>query len=238
MISKILTIFSVLNKLLGLYSQWSIKRSAYKEIRGEVNAKIIKGNRARNLVDTDREYAKLLAQELKLDGQLLSKLPADMPKSDRRPSNNKSDIKELCNIQGAVYPYSRRSLRRLQTCHRDLQLMCLELSKHADATVIQGYRTKEEQDKAFKRGASKVKYPNSKHNKQPSDAVDIVPAKAPKLWAKGKDLPAIEYYRFERLMKKSADAVGVSYRWGGDWDGDGDYSDQTFNDFAHFERKV
>ena len=29
--------------------------------------------------------------------------------------------------------------------------------------------------------------------------------------------------------------LGIRLRWGGDWDGDNELRDQTFNDLVHFE---
>ena len=36
-------------------------------------------------------------------------------------------------------------------------------------------------------------------------------------------------------MQQAAKFMNVSLRWGGDWDGDGDRTDQTFNDLMHWE---
>ena len=37
------------------------------------------------------------------------------------------------------------------------------------------------------------------------------------------------------LIKGIALAKGIKLRWGGDWDGDGDMTDQTLHDKPHFE---
>lgn len=78
------------------------------------------------------------------------------------------------------------SLQRLGTCHRDLQKLVLKVAEGVDEgdlvyadvrdlTVLCGYRGEEEQEAAVASGASKVHFPNSKHNRMPSDAVDIAP---------------------------------------------------------------
>ena len=36
-------------------------------------------------------------------------------------------------------------------------------------------------------------------------------------------------------MISNADELDISIRWGGDWNGDGTLTDQTFNDLPHFE---
>jgi hypothetical protein len=75
---------------------------------------------------------------------------------------------------------------RLATCHPDLRRFVEELVEGIDAgelatagvrdvTVLCGHRGKAEQDQAFERGTSKLRWPNSKHNQQPSLAVDIAP---------------------------------------------------------------
>jgi hypothetical protein len=38
-----------------------------------------------------------------------------------------------------------------------------------------------------------------------------------------------------KIMKSSTGLEGMSIRWGGDWDGDGDFKDQTLVDLVHWE---
>lgn len=70
---------------------------------------------------------------------------------------------------------SKKSLEKLSTCHPDLQRLCKELIKERDFSVAEGHRGKAAQDDAYARRASKLKWPNSKHNSNPSRAVDIWP---------------------------------------------------------------
>jgi peptidoglycan L-alanyl-D-glutamate endopeptidase CwlK len=83
-------------------------------------------------------------------------------------------------------PLGKTSLERLATCHPDLQALILSAAKgvdegdlaHADIndiTVLCGHRGSREQDKAVADGASQTPWPRSKHNRTPSDAVDVVP---------------------------------------------------------------
>lgn len=78
------------------------------------------------------------------------------------------------------------SLNRLGTCHRDLQRLVIDVSERIDdgalapagikdITVLCGYRGRDAQEKAFADGASKLHWPDSKHNKTPALAVDIAP---------------------------------------------------------------
>jgi hypothetical protein len=80
----------------------------------------------------------------------------------------------------------KTSLERLATCHDDLQALILDVAQCVDEgdlfvagvrdiIVLCGHRGKAEQEDAFKRGASKLTWPHSRHNKTPSLAVDIAP---------------------------------------------------------------
>lgn len=82
-------------------------------------------------------------------------------------------------------PLGETSLAALGTAHPELQRLIKLVSQYIDAgalryagitdiAVLCGYRDKAGQDKAFKDKASKVQWPNSKHNRMPSDAVDVV----------------------------------------------------------------
>ena len=71
--------------------------------------------------------------------------------------------------------FGRRSKKNLDSCDLDIQAVLNEAIKYYDFSVLCGERGEEEQTKAFKGGFSKVQYPNSRHNKKPSQAVDIAP---------------------------------------------------------------
>ena len=62
------------------------------------------------------------------------------------------------------YKFGKKSLERLSTCNGLLQEILNEAINIMDFTVLWGHRDKEEQNKAFRDGNSKVKFPNSKHN--------------------------------------------------------------------------
>ena len=246
MISSILKILSSVSWLGEWFARQAERTRNVNEGRTQVDAetlnKVEQGRQARVRVNTDPEYASLLARELGIeasdDRQLLPELSTSLPEDLGPPSHKVGSTGKLRNIQGVMHPYSNSSLRKLQTCDPELQWLWLEVSKYINVTIVCGHRGKEDQNHAFNSGASKVEYPNSKHNSMPSQAVDAVPASAPKLWALGEDLPSLDYYEFEMAVRRIADHLGIEYRWGGDGDGDGDYSDQSFNDFAHFERII
>lgn len=111
--------------------------------------------------------------------------------------------------------FGKKSLERLETCDVKIQQVMHEAIKQYDFSVLEGHRVKDKQEEYFKSGASKVKFPNSKHNKYPSLAVDIIPY--PVDWE--------NLQRFQELalvIKEACKTVGVSnLHWGYDmwkWD--------------------
>jgi peptidoglycan L-alanyl-D-glutamate endopeptidase CwlK len=73
--------------------------------------------------------------------------------------------------------WSKTSKRRLLTCHREIIRFAEEVLQVHDCSVITGYRNSVEQNKLYYATPrrSKLKYPNSKHNINPSIAIDLVP---------------------------------------------------------------
>jgi len=126
--------------------------------------------------------------------------------------------------------FSRRSKQRLNTCDERLQELFKEVVKGFDCTIIEGYRNKAKQNAAYNSGHSKVKYPNGKHNKTPSVAVDVAPY--PIDW---KDRDRFHY--FGGYVLGIASKMGLKIRWGGDWDMDTQTKDNRFDDLVHFEIK-
>ena len=124
--------------------------------------------------------------------------------------------------------FSSRSINRLKTCDARLQELFYQVVKHFDCTILEGHRGKERQDKAYADGKSKVQYPDGKHNQFPSVAVDVAPY--PIDWS---DRDRFHY--FGGFVLGVAKQMGMNIRWGGDWDSDGDYEDETWRDGPHFE---
>lgn len=123
---------------------------------------------------------------------------------------------------------SKSSLYRLNTCHKDIQRVILEVAKHRDITVITGHRPELEQNEAFRTGHSKLKFPRSKHNSMPSKAIDIAPN--PLDW---KDLQ--RFIHLAGFVCGVAAYMGIRMRWGGDFDGDFNLKNNSFVDMPHFE---
>lgn len=126
--------------------------------------------------------------------------------------------------------FSKRSLSALATLHPDLQRLLQEAIKHVDFVVLEGHRDKVAQNAAVAAGKSKTPWPKSKHNSKPSLAVDIAPY--PVSWSDRE-----RFYHLAGFIKATAIMLGINLRWGGDWDSDGDFRDQTFDDLPHYEIK-
>jgi len=124
--------------------------------------------------------------------------------------------------------FSEKSMEKLRTCHPDLVNLFQTVVTEFDCRVLDGHRGLGEQMAAVSEGRSKTPWPESKHNAEPSLAVDVAPF--PVDW---KDVR--RFYYFGGYVRAVAAELGIAIRWGGDWDGDTVVKDQTFNDLVHFE---
>ena len=135
--------------------------------------------------------------------------------------------------------YGKGSRDRLSGCHPKLIALFARVVAIMDNSILTGPRGKVEQNALFETGLSKVKFPDSNHNLEPSEAVDAVPwpivwpdmVNRPHEYTKDRD----RFILFAGVVKAVAAEMGIGIRWGGDWDGDGDLTDQTFDDLVHFE---
>ena len=124
--------------------------------------------------------------------------------------------------------FSNRSKNNLITCHPKLQELFHTIIKNYDCTIIEGHRSNDRQDELFHQGKSKLKSGQSKHNNNPSLAVDAIPY--PIDWN-----DKIKFYHFVGYVKATADQLNIKIRCGADWDNDNDLKDKTFFDLPHFE---
>ena len=129
--------------------------------------------------------------------------------------------------------FSRRSLDRLDTCHPALRTLMHAAIRHVDFTVLCGIRTDEEQAELFRQGRSQLDGASkrSKHQARPdgySWAVDVAPC--PIDWQN-----AARFTHLAGFIRGLAAASGIEVRWGGDWDGDGELTDNRWNDLPHIE---
>lgn len=122
-------------------------------------------------------------------------------------------------------------------------VMDFVLTVVADVSLISGLRDEAEQDKLVAEGKSQVRFPNSKHNRLPKAyAVDFQPYPMPNVNATDpakrekarKELWASLAY-VAGAARVYAYANGFRLKWGGDWDMDGDLTDNNFDDLFHLE---
>ena len=124
--------------------------------------------------------------------------------------------------------FGSRSKNNLATCHEDLQDLFNEVIKHVDCSVICGHRNKQEQNEAFEKKRTKVKYPNGRHNAKPSMAADVVPY--PIDWDDRE-----RFHLFAGFVLGIAQSMEINIRWGGDWNKNFEVDDNNFDDLPHFE---
>lgn len=121
--------------------------------------------------------------------------------------------------------FSSRSLARLADVDYRLRLVCYEAINDYDFTVLCGYRDEAAQNEAVERGHSRLRWPESKHNRHPAQAVDLAPwyPYTPHVrWERTDD-----FYRMATVILEHAAVLGVPVRWGGNW--------RNFRDYPHFE---
>ena len=130
------------------------------------------------------------------------------------------------------------SIKQLTSCHQDLQTIFNEVVVFYDCSILEGLRDRARQEALFEQAKTKVKYPNSKHNQRPSMACDVSPY--PVKWEVSAKNIARHYY-LAGIVESTAwflfarGEIRHLIRWGGDWDRDHDFTDQTFDDLVHFE---
>lgn len=141
-----------------------------------------------------------------------------------------------------TYRLSTKSLQKLSGVHPKLQsVVKLAITKSKqDFSVLEGVRTLERQKELYAQGRTKpgpkVTWTlTSNHfvNKQTGfgHAVDLVPY--PVDWDDPKKFDEIS-----RAMFAAAKELGVTLRWGADWDMDGKPRERGETDSPHFEIKV
>lgn len=147
--------------------------------------------------------------------------------------------------------FGAHSRAELATVHPKLQELFEQIIRFYDCSILEGHREKAEQDRMRDTGRSQLSWPDSKHNSQPSHAVDVGP------WVPGIGVPWAGTLFAERVVKTKKEAqlvaaahfsqlsgivlaqaweMGIKIRWGGDWDGDAlILADQRFDDLGHYE---
>ena len=126
--------------------------------------------------------------------------------------------------------FGKKSKERLAELDLELQELLQEAIKHFDFSITCGYRDEATQNELYNSlpQRTKVKFPNSRHNSYPSQAVDIVPY-------------PVDYDDRERFTYLAGLVMGIAkvkdipLRWGGCWRNDNDLKANDFDDLPHFE---
>lgn len=133
-----------------------------------------------------------------------------------------------------MYSFGILSNLHRSTLHPDLQAVLDEAIKTFNFSITCGFRNKADQEKAFNDKASKVHWPDSRHNVTPyTEAADLCPYPFKKEdW---KDIA-----RFARMMghvESAAVRLGIAIELGMDWDMDSSTIDEGFKDYPHVQLK-
>lgn len=127
----------------------------------------------------------------------------------------------------------KSSEQQLATCHHDLQLLARKAITYVDFTVLEGFRDEEHQNADYAKGVSKLKWPNGRHNKNPSDAFDFAPF--PIDWS-NKAVALGRFMLVSGVMLVCAKELAIEIRFGWDWNRNLDPRDESFLDWGHVER--
>jgi peptidoglycan L-alanyl-D-glutamate endopeptidase CwlK len=126
-----------------------------------------------------------------------------------------------------MFKFGRQSKERLIRVNAHLRAVLTEAIRTCpiDFTILWGYRGERDQNIAYAVGNSKVKWPNSQHNKIPARAVDFAPwyAEEPHIrWEESEDFAFVAGY-----IVAVGEEMGVKIRWGGFF--------TDLDDFGHLE---
>ena len=116
---------------------------------------------------------------------------------------------------------SERDLIRLATCDVKLQMVGEKVAVQTDIMIVCGFRDETAQNMAYDNGKSGLRWPDSKHNHEPSLAFDIVPFQH----GQAIDWEAIDQWR---LMASYVWEVSLKFHVPLSWGG-------YFQDYSHFE---
>jgi peptidoglycan L-alanyl-D-glutamate endopeptidase CwlK len=122
--------------------------------------------------------------------------------------------------------------------HKDL-ITIFEHTQDCHYKVVEIYRGKNEQNALYFEGKTKLKYPQSKHNKIPAEAFDFIP----EYYEHNPYDRITDFFWIAGCIMSKADKlyeegkITHKLRWGGDWDMDSRFYDNKFNDYGHLELK-
>ena len=145
-----------------------------------------------------------------------------------------------------MYNFGETSKSRLNTCHGDLQTICNEVIKNIDFSILEGARTLEKQQEYFNSVPprttldginKKSKHQVTKENPL-SNAVDVAPYP---IDFKNKSKSKARFYLLAGYFFQASETlyregkINHKLRWGGDWNSNKNFEDQSFDDLPHFE---
>lgn len=133
--------------------------------------------------------------------------------------------------------WSEKSINNLNTLDPDLRILCNTMLQIHDCSILWGYRDAETQNEMYDKGWSKLRFPESNHNKYFSEAVDLAP------YLDGKDpYGDVGYTKYfaglvlgTASMLYQMNEMKRKIRWGGSWSVERKHKFASFFDVYHFE---
>jgi hypothetical protein len=132
--------------------------------------------------------------------------------------------------------FSSQSEYILSMGHKDFQILFHCVVLDFDCTVVKSYESKEETDKFYQEGLSKIPYPTG-HNTKPSVYIDVAPyVNGQASWEPRQALVFSFYVKGVADQLFRIGSMKHHIRCGSDWNGDNIPNDpNAFNDPCHFE---
>lgn len=138
---------------------------------------------------------------------------------------------------GMKRKFSMKELDAIATLDPKLQIIITEVNKIIPIYIVEGHRGEEAQNAAVAKGTSKIKWPDGKHNKMPSQAVDIAPIFDGKIDWTGK-FAAQKFYYMNGVVLAVAAMLGIPLRQGCDFNMNLNVEDDGFKDLPHQELRL
>lgn len=127
------------------------------------------------------------------------------------------------------------SRQKLEHADKDLASIIITVDEYYPLLVIETFRGEARQNELFKKGATKLQWPKSKHNKYPSEAVDVSPSPIPEAWGTKSKYDWVKFYELSEIIMYEGWKRGIILRCGKDWVMNRDYKTNGFNDLLHIE---
>jgi len=129
--------------------------------------------------------------------------------------------------------WGKQSKKHRQSIDHRLNAVSDRVLKLRDHSIIEGHRPEKEQNAAFNATPqrSKIKWPDGKHNSIPSKALDMQPHPMPE----DDDTLREDLSYIAGLYVGIGSEMGLTLRWGGDFDMDGETADNRWDDLFHLE---